>query len=238
MPLILLPNVLGAVPPRQWLPSLVVEAVAQLDGLVAESERAGRRYLSAFPTKRPARAIPIALMPRRWTEEEALFLLEPVLAGESWGVISDAGMPCIADPGSYLVAAARQRGVEIKGYPGPSAPLLALLLSGLPAQRFAFHGYLQRDRRPHILLLQHRAIHDQAVQLVIETPYRNDSTLQEFIAVLDATTQLVVAYDLTLPTERVMGGSVASWLGKPLPSIQDHPAIFLIAAGEVKQRHR
>jgi 16S rRNA (cytidine1402-2'-O)-methyltransferase len=237
MPLILLPNLLGPARPLFELSTAVAYAVAALDGLIAESERAGRRFLSAFQTKKPARELPIALMPREWTMTNTEFLISPLLQGEHWGLLSDAGMPCLADPGSQLVRAARLRGIEVRALAGPSAPLLALVLSGFSGQRFAFHGYLRRERRTHILSLQSRAREEGAVQLFMETPYRNDVTLKETIAILDSSTQLAVASDLTLPSEQVVVGPIGWWRRQPLPTLKGRPSIFLLAPAASGRRH-
>lgn len=239
MALILLPNVLGKVDFADWLAPVVAKAVADLDGLIAESEQAGRRFLSAFKTKLPAREVPIALMPHEWKADDIRFLLEPVKKGENWGLVSDAGMPCIADPGAQLVTAARREGLQVVGYPGPSAPLLALMLSGFSGQQFSFHGYLQRDRKSHIAALQNRAIEDRAVQLFIEAPYRNNATLEELLRNLDGGVRLAVAWDLTTPGERVLVGTVHRWRQLQLPDLKGSPAIFMIAPAESRSRfHR
>ncbi len=105
----------------------------------------GRRYLKRFETKKPALEIPIALFNEHTPEDHIDFLLEPIANGERWGLVSDAGLPCIADPGSKLVHRARQKGLHVQAFVGPSAILLALMLSGLPGQKFYFNGYLNRE---------------------------------------------------------------------------------------------
>lgn len=179
MTLILLPNTLGDEMPEDLLPPAVAIATARLDGLIAESDRAGRRFLSRYPTKKPAAQTPIALF-----DDPPEFLLEPVLAGEVWGVISDAGLPCLADPGSRLVRRARERGITVEAIPGPSSILLALMLSGLSAQHFTFVGYLKRERDDHIRELEEA----EGTQLFIEAPYRNQYTLEALVETLSPDT--------------------------------------------------
>jgi 16S rRNA (cytidine1402-2'-O)-methyltransferase len=223
MTLILLPNTLGEEMPEGLMPPALAEATARLDGLIAESDRAGRRFLSRYPTKRPAREIPIALF-----DDPPEFLLEPVMAGETWGVISDAGLPCLADPGSRLVRRARERGLAIEAVPGPSAILLALMLSGLSGQHFNFIGYLKREREEHIRQLEKA----EGTQLFIEAPYRNQYTLEALVETLSADTLLSIACDLTLPTELVITKPVVMWRSSPLPDIHKRPTVFLIASGK------
>ena len=137
--LLLLPNVLADVKHHEpFLPSSVDKAVASIDGLIAESASAGRRFLARFETKKPTNEIPIALFNEHTKEEDIDFLLEPIRKGERWGLISDGGLPCIADPGAKLVKRANISGIIVQAFVGPSSPMLALMLSGLPAQRFYF----------------------------------------------------------------------------------------------------
>ena len=143
--LLLLPNLLGELPhPEIFLPQSVFKAVSTIDGLIAESETCGRRYLKRFETKKSYQDTPVALLNEHTPSEDLDFLLEPILKGERWGLISDAGLPCIADPGFELVRRARLKGIPIQAFVGPSSILMGLMLSGLPAQKFTFQGYLDK----------------------------------------------------------------------------------------------
>jgi 16S rRNA (cytidine1402-2'-O)-methyltransferase len=227
--LYLLPNFLGG--QRDWkefFADSVARAMASLDGLIAESEKGGRSYLRCFTTKKPAHNIPIALLNEHSTVADYDFLLEPVLKGETWGLVSDAGLPCIADPGAGLVAHAKALPITVEAFSGPSSLTLALMLSGLPSQRFAFHGYLQREREAHLLQLEKRSAEETATQVFIEAPYRNQATLEAVCARLKPDTLLCVAWDLTLPSQSVVMQTVRQWRGNPLPDIQKKPAIFLV----------
>ena len=120
--LLLLPNVLGEHAHHQpFLPASVDKAVESLDGLIAESHACGRRFLGRFQTKKPAQDIPLALYNEHSTDDDLDFLLEPMTKGERWGLISDGGLPCIADPGYKLVARARQLGIIVQAFVGPSS---------------------------------------------------------------------------------------------------------------------
>ncbi len=209
--------------PEDLLPPAVAAATARLDGLIAESDRAGRRFLSRYPTKKPAAQTPIALF-----DDPPEFLLEPVLAGEVWGVISDAGLPCLADPGSRLVRRARERGITIEAIPGPSSILLALMLSGLSTQHFTFVGYLKRERDDHIRELEQA----EGTQLFIEAPYRNQYTLEALVQTLAPDTLLSISCDLTLPGQLVITKPVSMWREKELPDIHKRPTVFAIAPGQ------
>lgn len=231
--LLLLPNLLGDLKHQEvFLPESVAKAVGTLDGLIAESEKGGRRFLSRFETKLPTAQIPIALFNVNTPDEDIDFYLEPILNGERWGLVSDAGLPCIADPGSKLVKRARERGIKIQSFVGPSSILMALMLSGFSGQRFTFHGYLPKDeleRGKAIKILERIAKSDGYTQIFMETPYKNKNTLETLLEVLNPETELSVSWDLTLPTQGVLSQKVGIWRKSPLPNLEKKCAIFLIA---------
>lgn len=230
--LLLLPNVLGDVKHHApFLPASVDKAVATIDGLIAESPTAGRRYLSRFETKKPLNEVPIALFNEHTPDADLDFLLEPIRKGERWGLISDGGLPCVADPGAKLVRRAMNSGIVVQAFVGPSSILLALMLSGLPGQRFYFSGYLDKEpekRDAEIKSLQRRSKADDATQIFIETPYRNKHLLESLVATLNDQTRLCVAWDLTLPSQGVISQKVEQWKKSPLPNLDKKTAVFLI----------
>lgn len=194
--LILLPNVLteGA-NHALFLPSPVMEAMASIDGLIAESESGARRYLKQYQTKKKAHLMPVALL-----EEDADFLLEPIRAGEKWGVISDAGLPCLADPGAILVRRAHHYGIKVQAISGPSSITLALIQSGLSGQHFSFRGYIAKEaeaRKQELLSWQEISKHEKATQIFIEAPYRNQHTYLDCLRYLHPKTLLCIACNLT-----------------------------------------
>lgn len=231
MTLFLFPNLLSDEGDhRDFLPASVDRAVSTIDGLIAESEKGARAYLRRFSFSAPKtfRDIPIRLLNEHTRSEELVDLLSPLLKGETWGLISDCGLPCLADPGATLVKQAREKGIKIEAFVGPSSLILALMLSGLPAQRFAFHGYLDRDPRKQISHLEKRAKEEKATQLFIEAPYRSQKLLEQLIATLSSSTMLCVAWDLTMPSQQVISQSVAKWKIGPTPILEKHPTVFLI----------
>lgn len=232
--LLLLPNVLGDVKHHeQFLPESVDKAVSTLDGLIAESEGAGRRFLGRFSTKKPAHNMPLALFNEHTPDADIDFLLEPIRRGERWGLISDGGLPCVADPGAKLVSRARQSGIIVQAFVGPSSILMALMLSGLPGQRFYFGGYLDKDpkkRQDQIREVEKRAKSEQSTQIFIEAPYRNMHLLEALLNTLGEETKLCVAWDITLPTQGVVSQKVELWKKSPLPNLEKKAAIFLVAS--------
>jgi 16S rRNA (cytidine1402-2'-O)-methyltransferase len=227
MTLLLLPNVLDeALAHELFFPRQIDSLVQDLSGLIAESERGGRRFLRRFKKR-----LPIALLNEHTKEQEIVDLLNPIFKGERWGLISDAGLPCLADPGSQLVQKARCRGICIEVCVGPSSLYLSLMLSGLPAQAFAFHGYLPQDKNQlvkKLRLLEERSIKEHATQLFIEAPYRNQQLLNVLVDTLSDATFLCIAVDLTLPTESVATRTIAEWKKQLLPNLNDRPAVFLL----------
>lgn len=224
--LYLLPNLLDeSLPVEPFLPLSVNAAVASLQGLIAESEKMARRYLRRFLSHEA-----MAQMPLRELNEhtkELSDLLQPLLAGQTWGLISDAGLPCIADPGADLVWLAHQKHVAVETFVGPSSLIMALQLSGFSGQRFSFHGYLPRELaelEPKIKELEKRG----DTQIWIEAPYRSAKMLETLLKTLQPQTKLCVAVQLTTPRQRVLSQTVAQWKGKSFP-LEKEPAVFLLS---------
>lgn len=225
--LLLLPNLLSEQKHHQpYLPASVDAAVATLDGLIAESETAGRRYLGRFQTKKPAREIPIAIYNINTPNTDLDFLLEPIRNGERWGYVTDAGLPCIADPGSELVFRAKKSGIIVQAFVGPSSLMLALMLSGLPAQEFSFHGYLPADESGRAKAIKQYA-KVAGTHIFIETPYRNKYTLEGLLNNLAEDKLLCVASELTSQNQSVVTQTVAQWKKSPLPNLEKKAALFL-----------
>jgi 16S rRNA (cytidine1402-2'-O)-methyltransferase len=232
--LLLLPNLLSEQPHHEvFLPASVDRAVETLDGLIAESETAGRRFLGRFTTKKPAPEIPIALFNEHTPEDHIDFILEPIRKGERWGLVSDCGLPCIADPGAKVVQRARNSGITVQAFVGPSSILLSLMLSGLPGQKFTFLGYLDKEpegRKKEVLKLEKISKSEKTTQIFIETPYRNQHTLQTLLDTCNENTFLCVAWDLTLPTQGIVSQQIKLWKKSPLPKLEKKAAIFLLNA--------
>ncbi|HAB98414.1 MAG TPA: 16S rRNA methyltransferase [Parachlamydiales bacterium] len=229
--LVLLPNLLDdAADVALHLPAATGQIVASLQGLIAESEKAARRYLRRFLTHDQMTALPLQTLNEHSRPDEVGLLLEPILRGQTWGLISDAGLPCIADPGSDLVSKAQKQGIVVQTLAGPSSILMALQLSGFTGQHFAFHGYLPREApllEKKILELEKRSRVDSAAQIGIEAPYRSAKLLETLKASLQPSTRLCIAVQLTSPYERCVSLSVAEWKKFSFP-LEKEPAVFLI----------
>ena len=232
--LYVLPNLIGDQRHHEpFIPSSVDKVVAALDGLISESESGGRRFLGRFKTEKPAHLIPLALYNEHTPDADLDFYLEPLMKGEKWGLISDAGLPCIADPGSKLVRRARQKGITVQVFSGPSAIVLALMHSGFSGQKFMFHGYLDKDsqaKTSQFKNLETISKKEGVTQIFMEAPYRNQQLLENLINELDDETWLCAAWDLTMPTQGVYSHPVKVWKKSPLPNIDKKNTVFLIQA--------
>jgi 16S rRNA (cytidine1402-2'-O)-methyltransferase len=227
---------------EQVLPHGVLHLAARLTHWVAEDAKTTRTFLkrvqAVAPLARALQDVHIAQMPRAPKGRPAglpdaawATLLAPALAGEDMGLISEAGLPAVADPGSALVAAAHRAGVAVVPLPGPNALTMALAASGLNGQCFAFVGYLPTDaaaRTARIRALDAISRRDRQTQIAIETPYRNAALMQALVGALAPETRLAVACGLTLPGGWCMQRTVAEWR-RSLPAFEPkpHPSVFL-----------
>ena len=160
--------------------------------------------------------------------------LDPLRAGESVGVISEAGCPAVADPGADVVAIAQREGLHVVPLVGPSSILLAVMGSGFNGQSFAFHGYLPinpSDRAKRLKQLESRSAAEHQTQLFIETPYRNHKIIADILSTCNPRTRLCIASGLTTEQEFIQSKTVKEWKQTPLPDINKIPTIFAIYAG-------
>jgi 16S rRNA (cytidine1402-2'-O)-methyltransferase len=233
--LYLFPNLLADVEPHSaHLPSSVDAAVAEIVGLIAESEKQGRRFLRRFTFgARTFRDIPIRLLNEHSQDSDKKEILKEMMQGGKWGLISDCGMPCLADPGADLVFMAREKGIPVVTFAGPSSILFAIVLSGLGGQRFTFHGYLPKEEEQLVKELKRIEMvssKEKSTHLCIETPYRNRQLLEKMLSVLDGKTWLCTASDLTLPSQAVHTRQIKDWRRNPLPDLNKRPTVFCLRA--------
>jgi 16S rRNA (cytidine1402-2'-O)-methyltransferase len=231
--LILVPSLLGVVPPDAVLPARTIEIARTLTHWVVETPKAARAFLQAIGVGRPISELSIVAFPKVTDIKVIDVALGMLRAGNDVGVLSDAGCPGIADPGEALVAAAHSAGVRVIPLVGPSALLLALMASGMNGQQFAFHGYLpvKPDARAAAVRKLEQSSRSRArTEMFIETPYRNAAMLATLVATLDAGTRVCVAADLTLPSETVESRTVDRWRKIDAAQFNRRPAMFLLQA--------
>jgi 16S rRNA (cytidine1402-2'-O)-methyltransferase len=245
--LYLIPNTLGpadegdAHPLAQIIPGQVQAITARLDYFIAENAKTTRAFLKLIaaehPLAKPLQDIRISELNVNTDASALPSLLAPLLAGEDAGLISEAGVPAVADPGANLVRMAHARGIPVRPLVGPSSLLLAVMASGLNGQSFAFNGYLPTDaaqRIKRIKLLEDRSRQEKQTQLFIETPYRNGALLEALAVNCHSNTLVCVATDLTLPSESIGTHTAAKWKsdlasGKA-PDFHKKPTVFLMLA--------
>lgn len=244
--LYLIPNTLGPTDASSGalaalLPTQVQALTSRLDYFVAENAKTARAFLKLVaidhPLAKPLQEIEIAELNVNTPPAALAQLLGPLLAGRDAGLVSEAGVPAVADPGADLVRLAHQRGIPVRPLVGPSSLLLAVMASGLNGQSFAFNGYLpleaaQRNKR--IGQLEGRSRSEKQTQLLIETPYRNGQMLEALVSACQPGTLICVATDLSLASESVRTLTAAKWkaalaAGKG-PDFHKKPTVFLFLA--------
>lgn len=225
------------------LPLGVLRIAARLEHWVAENARSTRAFLKRVdrvaPLARPLQEIDIVELPRPakggkpGAAPDLRPLLAPLRGGADLGLISEAGLPAVADPGAALVKAAHAEGLSVVALPGPSSLLLALAASGLNGQSFAFVGYLPVEtaaRAARLRELESLSRKAQQTQILIETPYRNTAMLQALLDHLQPGTRLSVSCALTAPGAFTRSDSVALWRAQPASLPADRPAVFALLA--------
>lgn len=218
--------------PWEVLPEGNRRVMQSLDYFIVENTRTARRFLSKAALGLKIDELEFVELNEHTVAGEAVErMMAPLLAGRSAGVISEAGVPGVADPGALVVEAAHRKGIRVVPLVGPSSILLAVMASGLNGQSFAFNGYLPvkgPDRQRAIRHFERRAHQEHQSQLFIEAPYRNQKLIEELLQTLQAETRLTIAMDLTAPTEWIRTMRVAEWRKTRLPELNKRPAILII----------
>jgi len=231
--LYLIPVPLGQTPVDAALPQPVLGCARQLKHFVAENAKSARNFLKSIPSDTPLQQIEIRELNEHTSPSELSELLLPLLAGMDVGLISEAGCPAVADPGSNLVALAHIEGIQVLPMVGPSSIVLALMGSGLSGQNFAFHGYLpakSEQKQKRLRVLEKDSRQEKRTQIFIETPYRNMQMLETLINTCAPNTRICVATDLTLASESINTRTTLEWRRQGLPIIDRQPTVFLFQA--------
>ncbi|MEX0811802.1 MAG: SAM-dependent methyltransferase [Chitinophagales bacterium] len=227
--LILIPSSLGEAS-NFTIPEYVKEYLMPLRYFAVEREKTARRFLRSLGFTANFDEVELFDIGKRSEKEDVLQCLEPLLSGHDMGVISEAGMPCVADPGQFLVQIAQENKITVKPLVGPNALLLALAASGLNGQSFAFHGYLpipKKERQNAIRDLERNVFRNGQTQMFMETPYRNHALIEDVVNTCNPNTLFCVACDLTLSGETVKTMPVSEWKKTKL-NYHKRPAVFLL----------
>jgi 16S rRNA (cytidine1402-2'-O)-methyltransferase len=227
----MIPVTLGNSAPELSIPWKTLEITLSLRLFAVEDVRTARRWLRGLDRSFPVDDALFVPVGKHSDPSELAELFGRVAAGEDAAVMSEAGMPGLADPGNIVSAEAHRRGIRVVPLSGPSSVMLALVASGLNGQSFAFHGYLPVDsqgRRKAIKDLEKLSAGGQT-QIFMETPYRNPKIVEDILSVCQPSTRLCIAADITLPGETIRTMTVSDWR-RQVPDLDKRPAVFLIQA--------
>ncbi len=228
--LYLIPTTLGDTSPLEVMPLSVKKVVEQLDYFIVENEKSARRFIKKITPSKSQPSLKLMLLDKYSDELETKNYLDVCEEGISVGLLSEAGVPAVADPGSSIVKLAHQKGIKVVPLVGPSSILMAMMSSGMNGQNFAFNGYLPIDkgsRRKKIKELERFSLDKNQSQIFIETPYRNDKMFEDLVLSLQPTTRVCIACDITLETEFIKTLTIKEWKNAK-PSLHKRPAIFII----------
>ena len=228
--LYLIPTTLGETEPLEVMPLSVKKVVEQIDCYIVENEKSARRFIKKITPKKQQSSLTILNLDKYADEEETKKYLDACEQGVNIGLLSEAGVPAIADPGASIVKLAHKKNIQVVPLVGPSSIILAMMSSGMNGQNFAFNGYLpieKSDRKRAIKELERLSKDKNQAQIFIETPYRNEKMFSDLKSTLTPLTNLCIAADITLPTEFIKTLTAKEWKSQN-PDLHKRPAIFII----------
>lgn len=228
--LYLIPTSLGDSDLDRILPAHNTEVVTALKFFIVENIRTARRFLKKVNPEIVIDELTFFELNQHTSANDIGLFIQPLIAGNDMGIISEAGCPAIADPGADVVAIAQEKGFHVVPLVGPSSILLALMASGFNGQSFAFNGYLPiqpAERSKMLKKLESRVFAENQSQIFIETPYRNMKMLEEILHTCQPHVKLCIAADITLETEYIRTKYLKDWK-KNLPDLNKRPCIFIL----------
>ncbi|MBN9283201.1 MULTISPECIES: SAM-dependent methyltransferase [Flavobacterium] len=228
--LYLIPTTLGEMNPEDVLPQTIKRSIDFIDYYIVENEKTARRFIKSVHAEKKQPDLKISVLNKHTEASEHNAFIQPLLEGQNIGLMSEAGCPGVADPGAAIVKIAHEKGIQVVPLVGPSSILLAIMASGMNGQSFAFNGYLPIDKSEKKQALKNfeKLSHDKnQSQLFIETPYRNNKLMEDLLQILQPSTHLCIACDITLPTEFIKTRTVNEWK-KNKVDLHNRPCIFII----------
>jgi 16S rRNA (cytidine1402-2'-O)-methyltransferase len=229
--LYLIPSALGEESSSASFPEVNLRIIEKLYHFVVEDVRTARRFLKKILPGIKIDDLSFQILNEHTPLQDVTLLLAPVLEGADMGLLSEAGLPCVADPGALLVSYAHENDVKIVPLTGPSSVFLALMASGFNGQNFAFSGYLPIDKKEKaakIRELEALAYQQDQTQIFIETPYRNQQMMEALVETCRQQTRICIAVNLTMPEEMILTRTAGQWKRMKWPEIQKKPAVFLL----------
>jgi 16S rRNA (cytidine1402-2'-O)-methyltransferase len=227
--LYLIPSLLGG-DRADIIPEQVKQILQNLDYFMVENEKSARRFLRKAGYQKNFDEIKLMLVNKNTDLTALLEYMEVLKSGHSVGMLSEAGSPAIADPGSNIVSLAHEMNIRVQPLTGPNSIMLALMASGMNGQSFVFHGYLPIDKKERIRAIkkmEYQSLMDGQTQIFMEAPYRNNQLLEALLTACHAETKICIATNLTLPNERVKTATAGNWK-KHKPDLHKKPTVFLL----------
>jgi 16S rRNA (cytidine1402-2'-O)-methyltransferase len=228
--LYLIPTTLGDNEPLEVLPLSVKKVVEQLDHFIVENQKTARSFIKKITPKKSQPSLILMSIDKYAEALEVSRYLDVCDQGISIGLLSEAGVPAIADPGAEVVKLAHMKNIQVVPLVGPSSIILAMMASGMNGQSFAFNGYLpieKADRKKAIKQLEKLSFDKNQSQIFIETPYRNEKMMIDLKSALSSGTSLSIACDITLSSEYIKTLPIEEW-AKENPDLHKRPTIFII----------
>jgi 16S rRNA (cytidine1402-2'-O)-methyltransferase len=228
--LYLIPITLGECDPNDVLPQTVKRAIDYIDSYIVENEKTARKFIKSIAPEKIQSSLILSTLNKHTEVSDHNKMIQPCLEGIDIGLMSEAGCPGVADPGAAIVKIAHEKGIQVVPLVGPSSILLAMMGSGMNGQSFAFNGYLpidKSDKKAALKNYEKLSYDKNQSQLFIETPYRNNKLLEDFLQTLQPNTHLCIATDITLPTEYIKTMKVSEWKNTTI-DLHNRPTIFII----------
>lgn len=230
--LYLIPSLLGDVEPLEVLPMAVRKVIDMTTHYIVENEKTARAFIKRVHPQKSQEKLKIEVLNKYTLPEDVPGFLNPCLEGKHVGVVSEAGAPGIADPGSDVITMAHDKGIRVVPLVGPSSILLAMMGSGMNGQNFAFNGYLPIDkgeRNAAIKKMEKLSRDTGQTQIFMETPYRNHKLLDNVLEQCHEKSRLCIARDITTSTEFIQTHTIGYWK-KNIPDLEKRPTIFILSA--------
>lgn len=228
----LIPSLLGESPYNRVLPEFNLEVIRSINTFVVENEKSARKFIKQVCPEKIQADLDLYILDKDTNAQELFDLVKLLDQGKTIGIISEAGLPAVADPGAQLVKVAQDKKIQVVPLVGPSSILMALMASGMNGQNFAFHGYLpidKNERKKRLGQLESESAKTGIAQIFMETPYRNNQMIEDLTKILRADTKICVACDITLESEDIRTRSIKDWK-KEEYDFHKRPAIYVMQA--------
>lgn len=228
----LIPSLLGESPYDRVIPEYNLNIIRSINTFVVENEKSARKFIKQVCPEKVQADLELYILDKDTDAQELFVLVKLLDQGKTIGIISEAGLPAVADPGAQLVKVAQEKRIQVIPLVGPSSILLALMASGMNGQNFAFHGYLPIDkgeRKKKLSYLENESSKTGIAQIFMETPYRNNQMIDDLTKILHSDTKICVACDITLESEDIRTRSIKDWKNEKY-DFHKRPAIYVMQA--------